>query len=327
MKALRVHGYGPDDRIVLDDLPVPEPRAGEVRVRVEACGISFVDLLVARGGYQVRPTPPFVPGSEFSGVVDAIGPGTPTGLKPGDRVCGSRQGAWAEAICLPATAVFAVADDAPFVQTAVLMAPYGTALYALRERGQLRAGDTLLVLGAAGSVGHAAIQLGRALGARVIAVASSVAKRTAAREAGAEAAIDATSDWKDEVKRITGPRGVDVVLDPVGGDATDTAFRTLGWGGRHLMVGFAAGGIHALKTNLPLVKGASLVGVDFRQAGERDPATTLAVKQDIIGYYGAGRIEPLIRHVLPVARFDEAAALLGHRATLGRVVFTFGDAD
>lgn len=324
MKALRVHGYGPDDRIVLDEVPVPEACAGEVRVRVQACGISFVDLLVARGGYQVKPTPPFVPGSEFSGVVDAIGPDTATDLKPGDRVCGTRQGAWAETICVPATSVFGIADDASFIDAAVLLAPYGTALYALRERGRLRAGETLLVLGATGSVGFAAVQIGKLLGARVIAAASTAAKRAAALAAGADDVVDTTGDWKDAVKQLAAPRGVDVVLDTVGGDATDTAFRTLGWGGRHLMVGFAGGTIHALKSNLALVKGASLVGVDFRQCGERDGRLAHDVKRDAVAMFRAGHVKPLVSHVLPLARFTEATARVGERAGFGRVVFTFG---
>ena len=323
MKALRVHGYGPDDRILLDEVPVPEPRTGEVRVRVHACGISFVDLLVARGGYQVKPAPPFVPGSEFSGVVDAIGPDTETDLKSGDRVCGTRQGAWAESICVPVTSAFALAADASFIDAAVLLAPYGTALYALRERGQLRAGETLLVLGATGSVGHAAVQIGRLLGARVIAAASTAPKRAAALAAGADDVVDTTGDWKDAVKKLTAPRGVDVVLDTVGGDATDAAFRTLGWGGRHLMVGFAGGTIHALKSNLALVTGASLIGVDFRQSGERDGALAHGVKRDAVAMYREGRVWPLVGHVLPLARFEEATALVGDRAGFGRVVFTF----
>ncbi|HEY4069559.1 MAG TPA: NADPH:quinone oxidoreductase family protein [Burkholderiaceae bacterium] len=323
MKALRVHGYAPGDRIVLDEIAVPEPRAGEIRVRVRACGVSFVDLLLARGGYQLRPAPPFVPGSEFSGVVEAIGPHTETELRPGDRVGGVRLGAWAEVICVPAETVFGLAGDASFIEAAVLVAPYATALYALRERGRLRAGETLLVLGAAGSVGHAAVQLGKLLGARVIAAASSAVKRAAALEAGADAVVDTRADWKDEVKKLAAPRGVDVVIDPVGGDATDAAFRTLGWGGRHLMVGFAGGTIHALKSNLALVKGASLVGVDFRQAGEREASLARDVKRDAVALYRDGRIKPLIRHVLPVSRFDEAAALVGDRAGFGRVVFTF----
>lgn len=323
MKALRVHGYGPDDRIALDELPLPEPRAGEVRVRVHACGISFVDLLVARGGYQVRPDPPFVPGSEFSGVVDAVGPDTKTELRPGHRVAGTRQGAWAEVICVPVATVFAVASDASFIEAAVLVAPYGTALYALRERGRLSAGETLLVLGATGSVGHAAVQVGKLLGARVLAAASTPAKRTAALAAGAHEVVDTSGDWKDEVKKLTAPRGVDVVLDTVGGDATDAAFRTLGWGGRHLMVGFAGGTIHALKSNLPLVKGAALIGVDFRQSGERDGNLARNLKRDAVAMYRAGLVKPLVSHVLPLARFDEATPLVNDRAGFGRVVFTF----
>lgn len=323
MKALRVHGYGPDDRIVLDELPVPEARAGEVRVHVHACGISFVDLLLARGGYQVRPPTPFVPGSEFSGVVEAIGPDTVTDLKLGDRVCGTRQGAWAESICVPTSSVFGVADDASLIDSAVLIAPYGTALYALRERGQLRAGETLLVLGATGSVGHAAVQIGKLLGARVIAAASSASKRAAALAAGADEVVDSAGDWKDAVKQLAAPRGVDVVLDTVGGDATDAAFRTLGWGGRHLMVGFASGSIHALKSNLALVKGASLIGVDFRQSGERDGLLAHEVKRDAVAMFRARRIRPLVSHVLPLARFEDATALVGDRGCFGRVVFTF----
>ncbi len=319
-----MHGYGPHDRIVLDELPVPQPLVGEVRVRVQACGVSFVDLLLARGGYHVRPTPPFVPGSEFSGVVDAVGPGTTTSLKPGDRVCGTRQGAWSEAICVREISVFGVADDASFIDTAVLPAPYGTALYALRERGRLRAGETLLVLGAAGSVGHAAVQLGKLLGARVIAAASTAAKRAAALAAGADDdVVDATGDWKDAVKSLTAPRGVDVVLDTVGGDATDAAFRTLGWGGRHLMVGFAGGTIHALRSNLALVKGAALIGVDFRQAGERDGPLARDLQSAVVAMYHERRVQPLVSHVLPLAHFDSAIALVGDRAGFGRVVFTF----
>ncbi|MEP7099324.1 MAG: NADPH:quinone oxidoreductase family protein, partial [Burkholderiales bacterium] len=275
------------------------------------------------GGYQVKPTTPFVPGSEFSGVVDAIGPDTMTDLKPGDRVCGTRQGAWAEAICVPATAAFALSADASLIDATVLLAPYGTALYALRERGQLRSGETLLVLGATGSVGHAAVQIGKLLGARVIAAASTAPKRAAALAAGADEVVDSTGDWKDAVKKLAAPHGVDVVLDTVGGDATDAAFRTLGWGGRHLMVGFAGGTIHALKSNLALVKGAALIGVDFRQSGERDGSLAHDVKRDAVAMYREGRVKPLVSHVLPLARFEEATALVGDRAGFGRVVFTF----
>jgi len=324
VKALRVHGYGPEDAIRLDELPQPEPGPGQVRVRVQACGISFVDLLVARGGYQVRPTPPFVPGSEFAGVVDAIGAATDMPLRVGDRVCGTRQGAWAEWICLDARAVLALPATADTTEAAVLAAPFGTALYALRERGGLQPGEALLVLGAAGSVGHAAVQLGRVLGARVIAAASTAAKRQAARDAGAHELVDSASpDWKDSVKALAGPAGVDVVFDPVGGDATDPAFRCLGWNGRHLMVGFAGGHIAALKSNLPLVKGAALVGVDYRQAGEREPERVAAIRRDVMAWYGQGRIRPLLGCVLPLQRFAEGAARVHDRNAVGRVVFSF----
>lgn len=320
MRALRIHNYASGGIPQLERLPVPEPDAGQVRVRVEACGISFVDLLLASGGYQVRPATPFVPGSEFCGVVDALPPGDASGLRLGERVCGTRQGAWAEYLCLPASQLMPVAAHASPEQAAVLVAPYATALYALRERAQLCDGETLLVLGATGSVGHAAVQLGKVLGARVIAGASSAAKRAAARAAGADAVFDTGADWKDEAKALAGPAGVQVVFDPVGGEATDTAFRTLGWGGRHLMIGFAGGQIGALKTNLAIVKGASLVGVDFRQAMQHDPQGATAAKRDVVALHAQGRIEPLIHATLPLERFEEAATLVRDRATLGRVV-------
>ncbi|MFT3820834.1 MAG: NADPH:quinone oxidoreductase family protein [Rubrivivax sp.] len=324
MRALRVHGYGPGDGIVLDEMPLPAPGAGQLRLRVQACGISFVDLLLARGGYQLRPEPPFVPGSEFCGVVDAIGPGTATPLQVGDLVCGTRQGAWAEHLCIDAGRAHRVGAGTPAAEAAVLVAPFATALYALRERGHARAGDTVLVLGAGGGVGHAAVQMARQLGVRVIAAASDAAKRAAAQAAGADALVDsAQPDWKDAVKALAGPRGVDLVFDTVGGDTTDAAFRTLGWGGRHLMVGFAGGRIGALKTNLAIVKGAALVGVDFRQAGERDPAAAAALREEVVALHAQGRIRPLLHRVLPVERFAEAAALAQDRATIGRVVFTF----
>lgn len=319
MKALRVHGYGPDDRVVLDDIEVPLPAPGQVRVRVQASGISFVDLLVARGGYQVRLPTPFVPGSEFAGTVDALGDGV-RDLAVGDLVCGTRQGAWAQWLCADARAVFQLQADASVTEAAVLLAPNATALYALRERAGLRAGETLLVLGATGGVGHAAVQVGKAMGARVIAVATGEAKRRAAQEAGADEAVDGGTDWKDEIKQWTGRAGVAVVFDPVGGPATEAAFRTLGWNGRHLMVGFAAGDIASLKTNLAIVKGASLVGVDLRQLSEREPAAMARICRDVLAYHAQGVLRPRIHGVWPMDRFDEASAQAQARETIGRVV-------
>ncbi len=326
MRALRVQGYGPGDGIVLDRIARPDPGPGQLRVRVDAAGISFVDLLVARGGYQVRANPPFTPGSEFSGVVDAIGAQAVTTLKVGDRVCSSGPGAWAEFLCADARALVALPAGASAVDTAVIVMPYATALHGLRDRGQLQAGETLLVLGAAGSVGHAAVQLGRLMGARVLAGASSAARRDAALAAGAHEVVDTGSDgWKDRVKALAGSDGVDVVFDPVGGAATDTAFRTLGWTGRHLMVGFASGSIGALKTNLSIVKGASLVGVDIRQLGEREPARLATLRQEVVGLYLAGTIRPPVAAVLPLERHAEATALVQDRGTVGRVLLSMED--
>lgn len=323
MRALQVLGYGPDDHITVRDVAQPEPRPGEVRVRVHACGVSYVDLLLARGAYQVRPAPPFIPGSEYAGVVDAIGPDTETGLVPGDLVCGTRQGAWAEYLCVPAPRVHALPPGTDMALACVALASVYTALYALRTRGGLQSGDTLLVLGAAGAVGHAAVQIGKQLGARVLALASTDAKRAAVRAAGADAVIDSGGDWKEAVKSQAGARGVDLVFDPVGGTATDTAFRTLGWGGRHLMIGFAGGEIGALKTNLAIVKGAALVGVDVRQFGEREPERAETLSRECVAWFADGRIRPVLRRAWPVERFAQAAEDAQDRSGIGRVVITF----
>jgi NADPH2:quinone reductase len=320
MQALRVHDF--DRPLQLDDLPLPVPQRGEVRVRVQACGVSFFDLLIARGGYQWRPPLPFVVGSEFAGVVEALGEGAGAAWAVGDRVCGSVSiGAWTQALCVPADALHAVAPQASIDESAVLHMPYGTALYSLRERGRLQPGETVLVLGATGSVGHAALQLARVLGARVIGAATGPAKCAALRAAGADAVVDTGSaDWKDQVKALAAPGGVDVVVDPVGGEAMDTAFRTLGWGGRHLVVGFAGGQIGSLRGNLTIVKGASLVGVDLRQFRERQPADARRLAADVAALHRDGRIQPRIAARFGLAQHTEAFALAGNRQTPGRVL-------
>jgi NADPH2:quinone reductase len=320
MQALRVHDFA--EGLRLDDLPEPFPGPGEVRVQVRACGVSFFDMLISRGGYQWRPPLPFVVGSEFAGTIDALGAGVHGGLAVGDRVWGSTSiGAWTQQLCLPAQALQPVAPQASLDEAAVLAMPYGTALYALRERGGLRAGDTVLVLGATGSVGHAAVQLAALLGARVIGAATGAAKCAAAREAGAHEVVDlADAGWKDRVKALAGARGVDLVFDPVGGAAMDTAFRTLGWGGRHLVVGFACGEIGSLRGNLSIVKGAALVGVDLRQFREKQPESAQRLLQDVAALHRDGRIAPRIAARLPFQRHAEAYALAQDRRTLGRVL-------
>ena len=320
MQALRVHAF--DEPVHLDRLPPPLPQPGEVRLRVQACGISFFDLLIARGGYQWRPALPFVVGSEFAGEVDALGDGVVGPWAVGDRVCGSVAiGAWAQQLCVPADALHPVAPQASIEQAAVLSTPYGTALYALRERGGLQPGETVLVLGATGSVGHAAVQLARVLGARVIAAATGAAKGAAARAAGAHEVIDlAAEDWKDQVKALAGPRGVDVVVDPVGGALTDAAFRTLGWGGRHLVVGFASGQIGTLRGNLTIVKGASLIGVDLRQFRERQPDSARRLMADVAALHRDGHLQPAIAATFAMADAAQAFALALDRTTIGRVL-------
>ena len=319
MQALRVHAFDQPPR--LDTLPDPQPAAGEVRVRVQACGISFFDLLIARGGYQWRPDLPFTVGSEFAGVVDALGEGA-QGFAIGDRVCGSSSiGAWTQSLCVPAAALNAVPAQAPLDEVAVLLTPYGTALYALRERGTLQRGETVLVLGATGSIGDAGVQVAKALGARVIAGVSGVAKQAAARASGADEVVDLQApDWKDQVKALAGPGGVDVVLDPIGGDFMDPAFRTLGWGGRHLVTGFASGGIGILRGNLCIVKGASLIGVDLRQFRERQPEALQRLLRDVAELHASGRIQPRIAACFPFEQAAQAFALAQQRQTVGRVV-------
>ncbi len=323
MQALRVHDFAQPPR--LDDLPDPVPGPGQVLLQVAACGISFYDLLVMRGGYQVRPPLPFVPGSEFAGTVLALGPGgEASGLAPGDAVFGSVSvGAFAQRLVVPVPLVQKLPSGADLDAAALLSMPAGTALYGLRERGRLRAGECVLVLGATGSVGHAAVQVARALGARVIAAcrAPDAATARALHAAGADALLDvATGDWKTDAKALASPRGVDIVFDPEGGEATDTAFRTLGWGGRHLVVGFAGGPIGSLKANLAIVKGAALVGVDLRQYREREPAATARLFADVAALFQQGLLAPQVAGVLPLAQHAEAFARTAARRGVGRLV-------
>jgi len=324
MQALRVHAF--DQPLQLDTLPTPEPGPGQLRVRVAAVGISFFDMLIARGGYQWRPALPFTVGSEFAGVVEAVGEGV-SGWAIGEPVCGSSSiGAWCSHLCLPADGLFRAAPGARLDEAAVLVMPYGTALYALRERGRQRAGETVLVLGATGGIGDAAVQVARHLGARVIAGVSGPAKLAAARASGAHEVVDvAAADWKDQVKALAGPRGVDIVVDPVGGDATDIAFRTLGWQGRHLVLGFASGRIGQLKANLTIVKGASLIGVDLRQFREREPEAAQRLFADVVALHRDGHVVPRVVARYPFARHAEAFARAGDRATVGRVILTPND--
>ncbi len=312
--------FGPPEAYALRDIALDPPGDGQVLVAVKAAGISFVDVLTAAGEYQVKPPLPFIPGSEFAGVVVELGPGA-SGLTVGDRVMGSSWGGvFAEALNARAANLCTIPEGLSFAEAAVLPVSYQTAHYALAYRAKLQAGETLLVLGAGGATGYAAVQLGKHFGAKVIASASSPAKRELALAGGAALAIDARAeDWREQIKAATAGKGVDVVFDPVGGAASEPAFRSLGWNGRHLIVGFP-GGIATLRTNLPLLKGGSLIGVDIRQFGINEPENATANVAAVFALAEAGAIRPAIARTYPLADFVEAMNAARAGAEAGRIV-------
>lgn len=321
MRAVHVEAYDSIDNIHIRDVPQPEPAAGEVRVRVSAAGVGYVDGLKVRGLYQTKDPLPFTPGSEFSGIVDAVGTGA-SRIKVGQRVFGAtRNGALADYICVPETGVEPIPDAMSFAAAASFHANYLTGTYALTERAYLAKGETLLVLGAAGGVGIAAVQIGKLLGARVIAAASTEAKRQFARDHGADDVIDYTqADWRDRFKEMTNGHGADVIYDPVGGDLGLIAFRTIAWRGRHLVVGFAGGGIPALPYNLPLLKGGSLVGVDLAQIQKREPEIAVRATRRLLAWIRNAELQPVIGRVVPFADFREAFRAMEGREALGKMV-------
>jgi len=270
----------------------PQAGPGQVQIKVAACGIGYVDVLVALGGYQVKPSLPHTPGQEVAGTVSAIGGGV-TGLAVGDRVLAATQGGFAEYAVAPRGSVFRIPDSLTFAAAASLRLNYLTALHGLRDRADLQKGQRLLVLGAAGGVGIAAVQIGKLLGAEVIAVASTEEKRAFARQGGADRVLDSAVDgWRERLKESCNGGGPDVVFDPLCGPLFEPAFRSLAWRGRHLVVGFVGGEIPRLRVNLPLMKGAALVGVDVRQFAlfEREKAD--AYVKELIAWAGEGRLAP-----------------------------------
>ena len=274
------------------DAPVPTPEPGTVVVRVSACGVGYVDALVSLGRYQVKPPLPHVPGQEVGGRVEAIGEGV-TGLAIGDRVMAQVRGGFSELAIAPAGSVLRIPDRMSYAQAASFRVNYVTALHGLRERARLAPGETVVVIGAAGGVGSAAIQVGKKLGARVIAAASTPEKRAFAERLGADHAIDSAVDgFRDRLKALCGKQGPDVVFDPVCGPLFEPAFRSLGWRGRHLVVGFAGGPIPALPANLPLLKGAALVGVDVRQFFLFEAELASAHLSELLGWVGDRSLVP-----------------------------------
>jgi NADPH:quinone reductase len=325
MKAVVVEQYDTIDNIPLKDVALPDVAAGQVRVRVQAASIGFVDGLKVQGLYQTKDALPFTPGTEFAGLVDAIGSGV-SGLAPGQAVMGmTRSGALAEYIVAPPAALTTIPEGISPETAAAFRANYITALYALAERGSLKSGEILLVLGAAGGVGIAAVQVGKLLGARVIAAASTEEKRKFATDHGADATIDYTqANWRDVLKELTGDHGADVIYDPVGGEVSVQAFRSIAWNGRHLVVGFAAGKIPALPFNLPLLKGGVLTGVDVAQIARREPEAEKRVTAQLLSWLSEKKLTPVVGQVFPLADFRDAFKAMQTRAALGKMVVRIG---
>ena len=313
---------GPD-ALTWKDVPTPDPKAGEVRVAIRAASLNFPDLLIVQGKYQMKPTLPFVPGSEYAGVIDAIGEGV-THLALGDAVAAfGGLGGFATHACVDAALVMPLPKGFAFEDAAAFICTYGTTHHALLDRAALKPGETVLVLGAAGGVGTAAIQIAKAAGARVIAAASTDEKCAFCRELGADASINYSSGaLREELKALTDGKGPDVVYDPVGGDLAEPVFRSIAWRGRYLVIGFAQGGIPSLPLNLALLKGASVVGVFWGDFARREPKNNARALAELASWYAQGRIKPVIDQTLPMSALPEAFARMGSRQVRGKLVLT-----
>jgi NADPH2:quinone reductase len=328
MKALLSKQPGGPDTLVLEDIPDPVPGAGQVRIAVRACGVNFPDMLIIQDLYQYKPPRPFAPGAEVAGVIDAVGEGV-AHVRVGDRVMLSpARGGMAQKAVGLAGNCWKIPDAMPFDEAAALLMTYGTSQHALKDRAQLKSGETLLVLGAAGGVGLAAVELGKATGARVVAAASTAEKLALARDHGADEGVqypvgplDKTQAraLTDRFKAACGADGAQVIYDGVGGDYTEAALRAIGWQGRHLVVGFPAG-IPKLPLNLPLLKSCQIVGVFWGEFTTRYPAQHAANVEALMALYRDGRIKPAVTERFALARGGEAIARLGSREARGKIV-------
>ncbi len=323
MRAVVCRELGSPEKLVLDDLPDPEAGPGQVVVDVRAAGLNYPDLLIIQGLYQLRPDLPFVPGAEAAGVVAAVGDGV-THVAPGDRVALTPPvGAFAEKCAAPATHVIPIPPSLSFEQAAGFSIAYGTSYHALKQRAGLRRGETLLVLGAGGGVGSTAVELGKAMGATVIAAASTSEKLAYAESKGADLVLNyVEEDLKTRVREMTGGRGADVVYDPVGGSYSEPAVRATGWNGRFLVIGFASGDIPSIPLNLPLLKGVSIVGVFWGSWATRDPEASRENYAELFAMVDDGRIEPEVTEVYELADYQEAFRTISERRARGKLVFT-----
>ncbi|WBY01072.1 NADPH:quinone oxidoreductase family protein [Ramlibacter tataouinensis] len=325
MKAIVCHAYGPLEALRWERAELPQVGRGEVKIAVHAAGVNFADTLKVQGKHQVKPPLPWTPGAEVAGLVLEVGEGVEQ-LQAGDRVLGvpdDQAGGYAEAIVLRADRVLRLPAGLSMEKAAALPAAYGTALYALKQRGRVAAGDRVLVLGAAGGVGLAAVQVAVAMGARVIAAASTPGKRDLASQHGASACVDYTKpEWRKEVLDAAGPAGIQAVFDPVGGDLFDEAVRTVGWDGRYLVVGFAAGRIPELKMNHPLVKGYDVVGIRYDVWRDRFWAEARENLEQVLVWCAEGRVRPVVARTEPLPRAVEALMAIAGREVVGKLVLT-----
>jgi NADPH2:quinone reductase len=321
MKAVMCRGYGPPESLVLEQVASPRPDRGQVVVSVKACGVNFPDTLIIRGLYQFKPAPPFSPGSEVAGIVKEVGPGV-EGFKPGDRVVAfGAFGGFAEEFLADAGGLIPMPDAMAFDTAASFVMTYGTTMHALNDRAHLRPGETLLVLGAAGGIGLAAVEIGKAMGAKVIAAASSAEKLAVCRQHGADAIINyGTEDLRERIDALTDRRGVDVIVDPVGGAYSEPALRGMAWNGRFLVIGFTAGDIPRIPLNLPLLKGCSIVGVFWGSFAARDPKHNRENLRDLLGWFEAGKLKPRISARYPLARAADALNDILQRRVMGKAV-------
>ena len=335
MKALLSTEAGGPETLVLEEASPPEAGPGKAVVSVKAVGVNFPDVLIIEDKYQFKPPRPFAPGGEIAGVVKAVGEGV-TSVRPGDRVLGSTLwGGRAEEIAADAAALVKIPDSMPFDEAAAFIMTYGTSWHALKDRARLQAGETLLVLGAAGGVGLAAVELGKALGARVIAAASSPEKADLCRARGADVGLvygrgpldrEGQKQLAEAFKQAVGPDGAHVVLDVVGGDYAEPALRAIAWEGRYLVVGFSDGAIPRIPLNLPLLKGCAILGVFWGAWLERNPQRHQQNAAELIAMYEAERIKPYVSERFPLARAAEAIERLASRKAVGKIVVTVGEA-
>ena len=323
MRAVLCKELGMPDSLVLEEVPDLVPDAGQVLISVQACGVNFPDTLIIQGKYQFKPDLPFSPGGEVAGVVKQVGPDVHS-LKVGDRVIAfSTWGGFAEELVVDQSLTVMISDKMDFERASAFVLTYGTSYHALKDRALLRAGETLLVLGASGGVGIAAIQLGKALGATVIAAASNAEKLSVCKQNGADHLINySENDLRQSVKEITQGRGVDVVYDPVGGSFSEKALRDMSWGGRFLVVGFASGEIPKVPLNLPLLKGCSVVGVFWGEFTKREPELNRKNNQELMDLFYQGKISPHIHKVYPLERAGEALNELLQKRVIGKVVLS-----